>query len=121
MAKHLLSDGTSLSLNSHDASISYTTTPRVDFCCRVYQYKPPVRRPDANPHWNGAQCSLDYSLSKRTEVYVFDTFQRKGPNSITQKIVLRLRPVAVAASVHRVALNVLRHRSGMVCEPVIRS
>ncbi|SAK94146.1 exported porin [Caballeronia arationis] len=78
MAKHLLSDGTSLSLNSHDASISYTTTPRVDFCCRVYQYKPPVRRPDANPHWNGAQCSLDYSLSKRTEVYVFDTFQRKS-------------------------------------------
>jgi general bacterial porin, GBP family len=76
--RYTYSDGTSLSLDSYDVSISYTATPDLVFAAGYIYTSGRYGGIDANPHWNGAQISLDYSLSKRTDVYLFDTFQRKS-------------------------------------------
>jgi len=81
--RYTYNDGTSLSLNSYDASISYTATPALTFAAAYMYTSGRYGGLDANPHWNGTQLSIDYSLSKRTDVYVFDTFQRKsGPHAV---------------------------------------
>jgi general bacterial porin, GBP family len=81
--RYTYSDGTSLSLNSYDASISYTATPALTFAAGYIYTSGRYGGLEANPHWNGAQFSIDYSLSKRTDVYVFDTFQQKsGPHAV---------------------------------------
>jgi len=81
--RYTYNDGTSLSLNSYDASISYTATPALTFAAAYIYTSGRYGGLDANPHWNGTQLSIDYSLSKRTDVYVFDTFQRKsGPHAV---------------------------------------
>ena len=81
--RYTYNDGTSLSLNSYDASISYTATPALTFASAYIYTSGRYGGLDANPHWNGTQLSIDYSLSKRTDVYVFDTFQRKsGPHAV---------------------------------------
>ena len=81
--RYTYNDGTSLSLNSYDASISYTATPALTFAAAYMYTSGRYGGLDANPHWNGTQLSIDYSLSNRTDVYVFDTFQRKsGPHAV---------------------------------------
>ncbi|WP_322048795.1 porin [Paraburkholderia sp. J67] len=81
--RYAYSDGTSLSLDNYDVSVSYTATPALTFAAGYIYTSGRYGGLDANPHWNGAQISVDYSLSKRTDVYLFDTFQRKsGPHAV---------------------------------------
>ena len=58
--RYTYNDGTSLSLNSYDASISYTATPRVDVRGRVYLHKRPVRRSRRQPalEWHSVEHRL---------------------------------------------------------------
>ncbi|CAE6722488.1 hypothetical protein R69776_01595 [Paraburkholderia nemoris] len=38
---------------------------------------------DARPHWTTGQVSVDYLLSKRTDVYIYDSLQRvSGPDAV---------------------------------------
>lgn len=62
---------------------------------------------DANRHWNGAQFSIDYSLSKRTDVYIFDTFQRKsGPHAVADVYLY----APSTSSTQNVVVAGIRHR-----------
>ncbi|WP_269505934.1 porin [Burkholderia sp. IMCC1007] len=81
--RYTYSDGTSLSLNNYDVSVSYMAMPDLTFAAGYSYTSGRYGGLDANPHWNGAQLSIDYNLSKRTDVYIFDTFQRKsGPHAV---------------------------------------
>ena len=70
-------DHTSLHLDNFDVSVTYDITPFVVLgAAYVYtkgQYGGGI---DAAPHWNMGQISINYLLSKRTNVYVFTTYQR---------------------------------------------
>lgn len=70
-------DRTSLHLDNFDVNVTYDITPFLVFGAGyVYtkgQYSGGI---DAAPHWNMGQISINYLLSKRTNVYVFTTYQR---------------------------------------------
>ena len=105
--RYTYADGTRLSLDSYDVSISYSATPALIFAAAYVYTSGRYGGIDANPHWNGAQLSIDYLLSKRTDVHIFDTFQRKsGPSSAADVYLLtpstsRNQNVVVAGIRHR--------------------
>lgn len=76
-------DGTGLALDSYNVTLSWQVSPAFALGGGYLYTSGRYRGIDANPHWNGAEISLDYSLSKRTDVYLFDVFQRaRGPHSV---------------------------------------
>ncbi|MGF6816589.1 GBP family porin [Paraburkholderia atlantica] len=70
-------DHTSLHLDNFDVNATYDITPFLVLgAAYVYtkgQYGGGI---DAAPHWNMGQISINYLLSKRTNVYVFTNYQR---------------------------------------------
>lgn len=105
--RYTYDDGTSLSLNSYDISLSYTATPALTFATGYIYTSGKYGGLDANPHWNGAQVSVDYNLSKRTDVYVFDTFQRKsGPHAVADVYLY----APSTSSTQNVVVAGIRHR-----------
>lgn len=76
-------DGTSFRLDNYDASIDYRLMP--DFVLgAAYVYSTgKYGGVSANPHWHTAALSLDYFLSNRTDVFIFDDFQHvSGPHAV---------------------------------------
>jgi predicted porin len=69
-------DSTSLRLTNYDATLNYRITPAL-FAAVGYVYSNGLY--DAprvgNPHWNMASLSLDYLLSKRTDIYIYGVLQ----------------------------------------------
>ncbi|BDD92433.1 membrane protein [Pandoraea sp. NE5] len=70
-------DHTSLHLDNFDINVTYDITPFLvlgaGYVYTKGQYGGGI---DAAPHWNMGQISINYLLSKRTNVYVFTTYQR---------------------------------------------
>ncbi|CAB3745542.1 hypothetical protein LMG24238_07672 [Paraburkholderia sediminicola] len=70
-------DSTSLRLTNYDVTLNYRVTPAF-FVAAGYVYT--NGRYDAagvgNPHWHMGQISLDYFLSKMTDVYIYGVVQR---------------------------------------------
>jgi len=76
-------DGTGLALDNYNVTLSWLVTPALSLGGGYLYSSGRYRGLDANPHWNGAEVSVDYSLSKRTDVYVYDVFQRaSGPHAV---------------------------------------
>ncbi|PFH19012.1 porin [Burkholderia sp. JKS000303] len=75
-------DHTSLRLDNFDVSLSYKLTPSL-FLSGAYVYTSGAYGGlQANPHWNTGVASIDYFLSKRTDLYLYDIFQRtSGPRA----------------------------------------
>lgn len=70
-------DGTSLDLTNYDTSFSYYVTPALVLgVAYIYSQGKYGGGVNARPHWNTGQASIDYLLSKRTDVYLYDTFQQ---------------------------------------------
>ncbi|MDR8402160.1 porin [Paraburkholderia sp. USG1] len=85
-------DGTGFSLDNYDLSVSYLLMPTFSISGSYIYSSGRWGGVGANAHWNGAQLMLDYVLSKRTDVYVFDDFQRaSGPQASSSGV-----PMAVA-------------------------
>lgn len=76
-------DGISLALDNYEVSASWLPTPVLAFGAGYIYTSGRYHGVAANPHWNGVSLSADYSLSKRTDVYVYDVFQRvSGPHAV---------------------------------------
>lgn len=76
-------DGSSLSMNNYETFVSYNPTPRVALNAGYTYTQGTYGGLSANPHWNTAQLSVDFALSKRTDVYIFDDFQKvSGPRAV---------------------------------------
>lgn len=76
-------DGTGLALDNYNLTLSWQVSPAIALGGGYLYTSGRYRGINANPHWNGAEVSFDYSLSKRTDVYVFDVFQRaNGPHAV---------------------------------------
>lgn len=76
-------DGTSLSLTNYDTSISYNVTAALVLGAAYIYTDGKYGGLNANPHWHTMQLGVDYFLSKRTDVYVFDDFQKvSGPHAV---------------------------------------
>lgn len=76
-------DGTSLNLNNVDASLTYNLSPGLVLGTSYVYSQGKYGGLDANPHWNTIQCSVDYFLSARTDVYIYGDFQREtGPHAV---------------------------------------
>jgi predicted porin len=78
-------DRASLHLDNFDVNATYALTPFIVLgAAYVYtkgQYGGGI---DAAPHWNMGQISVDYLLSKRTNVYVFANYQHAtGAKAVT--------------------------------------
>lgn len=77
------SDRTSLHLNNFDVSFSYLLTPSLSLAASYVYTQGTYGGLEANPHWNTGQLTLDYAFSKRTDVYLFDDYQRvSGPHAV---------------------------------------
>ncbi|TKC88284.1 porin [Trinickia terrae] len=75
-------DHSSLHLNNYDVSFSYLLTPALSVAASYVYTHGTYGGLEANPHWNTGQITVDYALSKRTDVYVFDDYQRvSGPHA----------------------------------------
>lgn len=69
-------DGTSFTLTNFDTSYSYLINPALSIgAAYIYSMGRYGGAADSRAHWHTAQISLDYLLSKRTDVYIYDTFQ----------------------------------------------
>jgi GBP family porin len=76
-------DGTSFRLDNYDASIDYKLTPDLVLGAAYVYSSGKYGGLSANPHWNTAVISLDYFLSRRTDVFIFDDFQQvTGPQAV---------------------------------------
>jgi general bacterial porin, GBP family len=76
-------DGTSFRLDNYDVSFDYNLTTSLVLGAAYVYSTGKYGGLDANPHWNTAAISLDYFLSKRTDVFVFNDFQRvPGPYAV---------------------------------------
>lgn len=76
-------DGSSLRLTNYGTSLSWYLTPALLLGGSYTYTQGKYGGLDANPHWNTAMLSLDYFLSKRTDVYLFDVVQRvSGPHAV---------------------------------------
>lgn len=76
-------DGTGLSLTNYDTSLSYYVTPALVVGGSYVYSSGRYGGLNANPHWNTAQLSVDYFLSKRTDIYLFGDVQRvSGPHAV---------------------------------------
>jgi predicted porin len=76
-------DGTSLRLSNYGTSLSWFLTPALMLGASYTYSQGKYGGLDANPHWNTAMLSVDYFLSKRTDVYLYDVVQRvSGPYAV---------------------------------------
>jgi GBP family porin len=69
-------DGTAFRIDNYDASVTYNFTPSLVVGAAYVYSSGQYHGVDANPHWHTIGLSIDYSLSKRTDVYIFDDYQR---------------------------------------------
>lgn len=82
-SRYYYRDGTSLALDNYGVSASWLATPALTFGAGYIYTGGRYHGVAANPHWNGVSLTADYSLSKRTDVYVYDVFQRvSGPHAV---------------------------------------
>lgn len=100
-------DGTRLALDNYDVSVSWFATPALALGAGYLYTTGRYHGVDANPHWNAAQVSIDYSLSKRTDVYVYDTFQRASGMHATADVYLN---APSTGSSQNVVVAGIRHR-----------
>lgn len=76
-------DGTSFRIDNYDTSINYNITPSLVSGAAYVYSSGKYGGLNANPHWHTAAISLDYFLSKRTDVFIFDDFQKaSGPHAV---------------------------------------
>jgi GBP family porin len=76
-------DGTSLTLTNYDTSLTYSATAALTLGAGYIYTHGKYGGLNANPHWHTAQVSVDYLLSKRTDIYIFDDFQQvSGPYAV---------------------------------------
>ncbi|WP_227875470.1 porin [Paraburkholderia dokdonensis] len=69
-------DGTSFRLTNFDTSYSYPINPALTVgAAYIFSMGRYGGAADSRAHWHTAQISLDYLLSKRTDIYVYDDFQ----------------------------------------------
>lgn len=69
-------DGTSFTLTNFDTSYSYLINPVLSIgAAYIYSLGRYGGTADSHAHWHTVQISLDYHLSKRTDAYIYDTFQ----------------------------------------------
>ncbi|SOE92030.1 Outer membrane protein (porin) [Burkholderia sp. D7] len=68
-------DQTSFALTNYDTSVSYNLTPSLILVGAYIYSHGQYGGLDASSHWNTAAISLDYYLSKRTDVSLTDNFQ----------------------------------------------
>lgn len=69
-------DGTSFRLTNFDTSYSYFVDPALSIgAAYIYSMGQYGGAADSRAHWHTAQVSIDYLLSKRTDVYLYNTFQ----------------------------------------------
>ncbi|CAB3782777.1 porin [Pararobbsia alpina] len=76
-------DGTSFTQTNYDTSFSYFLTHALSFSAAYVYSAGKYGGVNANPHWNTASVSVDYQLSKRTDVYLTDSLQTaSGPYAV---------------------------------------
>ena len=76
-------DGTSLRLTNYGMSLGWFLTPSLMLGSSYTYTQGKYGGLQADPHWNTAMLSLDYFLSKRTDLYLFDVVQRvSGPYAV---------------------------------------
>ncbi|WP_414447004.1 porin [Burkholderia sp. 22PA0099] len=76
-------DGTNFRLDNYDVSIDYKLARSLVLGAAYVFSAGKYGGISANPHWHTAAVSLDYFLSKRTDVFIFDDFQRvSGPHAV---------------------------------------
>ncbi|SDV50565.1 porin [Chitinasiproducens palmae] len=81
-------DGTSLSMTNYDTSLTYNVTPTLVLGGGYIYTRASYGGVASNPHWHTAQLSIDYFLSKRTDIYLFNVFQRVSGAFATADIYL---------------------------------
>jgi len=85
-------DDTDFSLDNYYISVLYQVTRAFSIRGGYIHSKGRWEGVEANGYWNGAELILDYTLSRWTDVYVMDTFQRaSGPLRSSSDV-----PMAVA-------------------------
>ncbi|WP_233271784.1 porin [Paraburkholderia acidiphila] len=69
-------DGTTLHLTNYDTSLSYRISPALVIgAAYIYTQGKYGGSLSASSHWNTGQISVDYLLSKRTDICLFDSIQ----------------------------------------------
>lgn len=69
-------DGTGLRLTNYDINATYSLTPALVLGAAYVFTDGNYRGLDRSPKWHMGQLSLDYFLSKRTDVYVYGVYQK---------------------------------------------
>lgn len=75
-SRYRYQDGTGLRLNNYDLNVSYNLTPALVLGAGYVFTDGNYSGVNSQPKWHMGQLSLDYVLSKRTDVYVYGVYQR---------------------------------------------
>lgn len=75
-ARYRYQDGTAMRLNNYDLNLGYRLTPALELGAAYVFTDGHYSGTDARPKWHMGQLSLDYALSRRTDVYVYGVYQR---------------------------------------------
>ncbi|MDK3025985.1 porin [Cupriavidus taiwanensis] len=75
-ARYRYQDGTGMRLNNYDLNLGYRLTPALELGAAYVFTDGHYGGTDARPRWHMGQLSLDYALSRRTDVYVYGVYQR---------------------------------------------
>lgn len=75
-ARYRYQDGTAMRLNNYDVNFGYRLTPALELGAAYVFTDGHYTGTDARPRWHMGQLSLDYALSRRTDVYVYGVYQR---------------------------------------------
>lgn len=106
-ARYNYLDGTSFTITSINPSVTYAPTPALFLGASYIYSRGSYGGLDANPHWNSVQLSVDYLLSKRTDLFLYNIFQTSAGSRAVTAIYLyapsstRNQNVLVAGIRHR--------------------
>ncbi|MFL9950714.1 porin [Paraburkholderia agricolaris] len=100
-------DQSSFTLTNYDTSFSYQFTPSLSVLGGYIYSHGRYGGLDARSHWNTAVLSLDYYLSKRTDISLTNNFQRGSGNLATAGFYLN---APSTSGTQNVVMLALRHK-----------
>jgi predicted porin len=85
-------DNTGVNLNNYDVIGLYQLTPALTVSAAWLYTNGRYQGVNANPHWHQAQMSVDYFLSKRTDVFAFANYVRASNGPLAPAVIFQASP-----------------------------
>ncbi|PXW28651.1 porin [Paraburkholderia caballeronis] len=100
-------DNTGVNLNNFDVIGVYQLTPAWVVSAAWLYTSGHYQGVSADPHWNQAQASVDYYLSKRTDVFAFANYVRASNGPLAPAVIFQATPSSTRSQL--LLLTGIRH------------